>query len=173
MAKKLLSVCAIVICSACGLDDLDSASKFISKTQNDPTLTTGDKHRCYFSGGTRICGDHGNAYLINKVHVHDHPDPANRIDPYSNLTIAVNVGWYALPHADCNTDCSTTTTKGGITAPTTAATCTDTDPDPYVTQKLHMDIVLGHFQCRHRNKQRHQQVAHTPEHLSESSWRHS
>ena len=102
MAKKLLAVCAIVICSACGLEDVDSASKFISKTQGDPSNYPSalDIHRCYFDrNNQRVCGNHGNAYLINKVHVEDHGYPDN--DQRSlrhNLTTDVFVGyWWKTP----------------------------------------------------------------------------
>ena len=108
MAKKLLSVCAIAICSACGLEDLDSASKFISKTQENTGLVTGDKHR---PGGA-----HANAYLINRVHVKDNDGlsefptvsencPGNRLSETCNLTADVFVGyWWTLPDSppeDC------------------------------------------------------------------------
>ncbi len=98
MAKKLLSVCAIIICSACGLEDVDSASKFISKTQGDPSrypsTSTGREHV--------IGGKHANAYLINKVHTADHSCalPRNNCthNPYTgfdgNLTITVKVGYW-------------------------------------------------------------------------------
>ena len=104
MAKKLLAVCAIAICSACGLEDLDSASKFISKTQENTGLVTGDKHR---PGGA-----HANAYLINRVHVNDNDGlsefptvsencPGNRLSETCNLTVAAWVGWYANTPAGC------------------------------------------------------------------------
>ncbi len=60
-----------LFCLACGLDDLESGQKFISKTQeehgNFPTGGNPGKHQ--------RGGDHQNAYLINKVHVADNEKP--------------------------------------------------------------------------------------------------
>ena len=38
MAKKLLAVGALMLCLACGIEEADSLSKFISKTQEDTSL---------------------------------------------------------------------------------------------------------------------------------------
>ncbi len=92
-----------LFCLACGLDDLESGQKFISKTQEDhdnfPTGGNPGKHQ---RGGA-----HQNAYLINKVHAGDNaPQVGNTskgdpncayIDARSytcNLKVDIYVGWY-------------------------------------------------------------------------------
>ena len=111
MAKQLLSVYALILCLACGLEDSDSASKFISKTQNDPAnnLTTGNKHRPF--------GAHANAYLINRVHVEDNDGLSeistgsenclgNRLAETCNLTADVFVGYWWEPPDPLPDECS-------------------------------------------------------------------
>ena len=82
-----------LFCLACGLDDLESGQKFISKTQenntNFPTNGSPGKHQ---RGGA-----HQNAYLINKVHVGDNQGSDNNCNQDArspcNLTVGVYVGW--------------------------------------------------------------------------------
>ena len=125
--RHLLAISIIGIVTAlvasCGLEELESASKFISKTQEDPTLTTGSKHR---PGGL-----HANAYLINKVHVKDNDENSegctgNRLNETCNLTVEANVGWWAIPVTACAGFC--TPTAGFLGAGKTVITpptCTD------------------------------------------------
>ncbi len=107
--SPLLVVGVGLLCLACGLDDLESGQKFISKTQEDNTdfPSNINKHR---RGGI-----HQNAYLINKVHVADNEKPKNTGttvgDPSCghsrtetcNLTVDVYVGLY---NTICPGDCS-------------------------------------------------------------------
>ena len=128
MAKQLLSVGTLMlILSACGLEELESMSKFISKTQEDPTLADTNKH---IPGGA-----HANAYLINKVHVKDNDDliencDETRLGITCNLTAEVLVGWWGIT----TDNCSNCTSQKGITnagqAPTPTGTTGGDDPAP-------------------------------------------
>ncbi len=134
-AKRLLSLWMLALCLACGGDDLESGSKFISKTQRDRDghPSGSDIHRCYYRGNTVVCGLHGNAYLINKVHEKDHPNSSSdaRDPPYLDMTVEVQVGWWATKHEDCDNPCMTDdkVTAGESPDPTTC-TSTDEGADP-------------------------------------------
>ena len=114
-----------LFCLACGLDDLESGQKFISKTQEDETLITGNNHR---PGGL-----HENAYLINKVHVKDNYDYCEAIptiaqrDYACNLKVDVYVGWYASRPEGCGRGCAgKKRVKVGDPQPTSS--CTGKNP---------------------------------------------
>ena len=91
--KRLLA-CAImlILAKACGVEE-PYDTDFISRTQAESTLIEGNKHR---HGGL-----HHNAYLINKVHNSDHPNPVRFGPKYLNLTVDVNVGWYGVDTKSC------------------------------------------------------------------------
>ena len=84
-------LCAVVIGAlvlSCGDNDLESASKFISKTQEE-----GEDIKKFT-----------NAFLINKVHAksdHNKDRGENDRTPPNNLTVHVNVGyWYGITDED-------------------------------------------------------------------------
>lgn len=118
MTRQLLPACILATCIACGVEEPESGTHFIGKTQaNTTSYPTSD-------GAHRPGGVHENAYLINKVHKEDHGSPADpRSDPYS-LTVAVNVGWWKRAPKACGVNLCTTPVQGGGTPPS-PGTCND------------------------------------------------
>ena len=96
--RNILSVAIVMLAISCGGDDIDSVSKFISKTQKD--TTDDNAHR----PGEGL----ENAFLINKVHRGE-----RRRESEENLTVHVNVGyWYGtVSPGGGTTSCTTPTSK--------------------------------------------------------------
>ena len=95
MQSILLAVIGVLLVS-CGVEELESGTRFISRTQTDPTLIGDDDN----TDKHRPDGLHANAYLINRVHKKDNDGAAencsdDRVTPTCNLRVDVNVGyWY-------------------------------------------------------------------------------
>ena len=100
MKRLLACVIMLILAKACGVEE-PYDTDFIGITQAAPDRLTGNKHRCYISNGTRVCGAHANAYLINKVHKKDNESTSIFTDQYLNLTVDIEVGWYGQNTDTC------------------------------------------------------------------------
>ena len=109
--RRLFAIAGVcVLLSSCGVEELESGTRFISRTQTDPTLIRDDA----YANKHRPGGAHANAYLINRVHKSDNDEAKencsdDRVTSTCNLRVDVNVGyWEARKMSqpdDCNDNC--------------------------------------------------------------------